>query len=337
MSECEDARTDDTILPPPHGVHRRPAASGRDGLCFAGGAGELAYADGAARPVAAGAASRATDRQWCAVPDPLHRHGTRAPAGRGGGGPGHPHRRRAKRRARICARQQQLRRAGGDRAAAEPVSGRRPAPTHGRGNLCGGRRAGAARAARAAFLLAAAGRRCARDTRYQIRRRPRAPRTRGGDPELPAGPTPREMIAERLQPLLDKLADAPIDRMFADMQASAAALKDLVNGPQLRGALDELRTASVELRDVVKRFGDHSDALMNNLGETMRSTNRLIDRTGQTLATIDRQVGDRSPLLADIRGLVQQLDGAARSIRLLAEYLERNPDALISGKSDNRR
>gem|GEM_PF-2486506 len=159
----------------------------------------------------------------------------------------------------------------------------------------------------------------------------------GAIPELPAGPTPREMIAERLQPLLDKLADAPIDRMFADMQASAAALKDLVNGPQLRGALDELRTASVELRDVVKRFGDHSDALMNNLGETMRSTNRLIDRTGQTLATIDRQVGDRSPLLADIRGLVQQLDGAARSIRLLAEYLERNPDALISGKSDNRR
>jgi hypothetical protein len=39
--------------------------------------------------------------------------------------------------------------------------------------------------------------------------------------------------------------------------------------------------------------------------------NRLIDRTGQTLAAIDRQVGDRSPLLADIRGLVQQLDGAA--------------------------
>jgi paraquat-inducible protein B len=48
-------------------------------------------------------------------------------------------------------------------------------------------------------------------------------------------------------------------------------------------------------------------------------------------------VGDRSPLLADIRGLVQQMDGAARSLRLMAEYLERNPNALITGKSDNRR
>jgi paraquat-inducible protein B len=111
-------------------------------------------------------------------------------------------------------------------------------------------------------------------------------------PELPAGRTPREMIAERPQPPIDKLANALIDQIFADMQASAAASKELVSGPELCGALDDLHIASVELRDIVKRFGDHSDALMNNLGEPMRSTNRLIDRTGQMLATIDRQVGD---------------------------------------------
>jgi paraquat-inducible protein B len=159
----------------------------------------------------------------------------------------------------------------------------------------------------------------------------------GAIPELPAGPTPREVIAERLQPLIDKLANAPLDQMFADMQASTAALKDLVSGPELRGALDELRTASAELRGVAERLGNRSDVLINNLGETVRSTNRLIDRTGETLTTIDHQVGDRSPLLADIRGLVQEMDGAARSMRLLAEYLERNPNALITGKSDNRR
>jgi paraquat-inducible protein B len=132
----------------------------------------------------------------------------------------------------------------------------------------------------------------------------------GSIPELPAGPTPRELIAERLQPLIDKLANAPIDQLFADIQASAAALKDLVSGPELHGALDELRTASSELRGVVQRFGNHSDALMNNLGETMRSTNRLIDRTGQTLASIDHQVGDRV-----IGRLIAQVPRAAGTIR----------------------
>src|SRR6516165_8339449 len=152
----------------------------------------------------------------------------------------------------------------------------------------------------------------------------------GKVPELPAGTTQQERIAQKLQPLIAKLADAPIDQVFAELQESMAALNQLVTGPELRGA-------SADLRNVVDRLGARSDTLIANLNETVRSTNRLIDHTGQTLATIDRQVGDRSPLLADIRGLVQQMDGAARSLRLMAEYLERNPNALITGKSDHRR
>jgi paraquat-inducible protein B len=158
----------------------------------------------------------------------------------------------------------------------------------------------------------------------------------GSIPILPAGPTRADLLQEKLQPLLDKIANAPIDQVFADIQASMAALKDLATGPELRGALDELRGASADLRGVVGRLGAKSDALIDRLGTTMQATNRLIDRTTDTLATVNHQVGDRSPLLADIRGLVEELSGTARSMRLLAEYLERNPDALIRGKSEIR-
>jgi paraquat-inducible protein B len=159
----------------------------------------------------------------------------------------------------------------------------------------------------------------------------------GKVPELPGGTTQQERIAQQLQPLIAKLANAPIDQVFAELQDSMASLKQLVTGPELHGALEELRGVSADLRTVLDHLGTRSDALITNLNETVRSTNRLIDHTGQTLATIERQVGDRSPLLADIRALVQQVDGAARSLRLMAEYLERNPNALITGKSDNRR
>jgi paraquat-inducible protein B len=103
----------------------------------------------------------------------------------------------------------------------------------------------------------------------------------GAVPELPAGPTRREMITEQLQPLIDKIANAPLDQIFADAQASMAALKDLASGPELRGALTELRAASAELRGVVERLGTKSDALMDNLSVTMRSTNRLMGRFPQ--------------------------------------------------------
>jgi paraquat-inducible protein B len=131
----------------------------------------------------------------------------------------------------------------------------------------------------------------------------------GKVPELPAGPTQRDRIAQQLQPLIDKLATVPIDQVFSELQDSMAALKQLATGPELRGALEELRGASTDLRIVVNRLGTSSDALIINLNETVRSTNRLIDRTGQTLATIERQAGDRSPLLAGIRDLVSTADG----------------------------
>jgi paraquat-inducible protein B len=158
----------------------------------------------------------------------------------------------------------------------------------------------------------------------------------GPIPEIPAGPTRADMIAEKLQPLLDKLAAAPIDQVFSDIEASMAALKDLATGPELRGTLEELRSAAADLRGVVDRLGVKSDAVMANLDTTMKSTNKLIDRTSETLATVNHQVGDRSPLLADVRGLVEELSGAARSMRLLAEYLERNPSALVTGKTEAR-
>ena len=87
----------------------------------------------------------------------------------------------------------------------------------------------------------------------------------GKVPELPAGPTQQERIAQKLQPLIAKLADAPIDQMFTQLQEAMAALNQLISGPELRGALEELRGASTDLRNVVDRLGARSDTLIASL------------------------------------------------------------------------
>jgi paraquat-inducible protein B len=56
----------------------------------------------------------------------------------------------------------------------------------------------------------------------------------------------------------------------------------------------------------------------------MTQVGRQIDLHGQLL----------KPLIE--RGL-REFSGAARSFRLLADYLERNPDSLVYGKGGNRR
>jgi paraquat-inducible protein B len=42
-------------------------------------------------------------------------------------------------------------------------------------------------------------------------------------------------------------------------------------------------------------------------------------------------------VLQDTNKALQEFTGMARSFRLLADYLERNPDSLVYGKGGNRR
>ncbi len=59
----------------------------------------------------------------------------------------------------------------------------------------------------------------------------------------------------------------------------------------------------------------------------------LFVQAQSTLASADGLVGADAPLRYDLNALLKELTGAARSIRVFADYLERHPDALIRGKT----
>ena len=48
--------------------------------------------------------------------------------------------------------------------------------------------------------------------------------------------------------------------------------------------------------------------------------------------TLERTAGSDSPLIFDLRRLLEELTGASRSIRSFADYLDRHPEALIRGR-----
>ncbi len=48
--------------------------------------------------------------------------------------------------------------------------------------------------------------------------------------------------------------------------------------------------------------------------------------------SVDSLIAEGAPTRAELESLITELADAARSIRLLAEYLERHPEAFIKGK-----
>jgi paraquat-inducible protein B len=57
-----------------------------------------------------------------------------------------------------------------------------------------------------------------------------------------------------------------------------------------------------------------------------------LDQAQKTLVSIEGTLGQDSPLQHEMRQAIMELGEAARSIRILVDYLERHPNALIYGK-----
>lgn len=155
-------------------------------------------------------------------------------------------------------------------------------------------------------------------------------------PLLPVGPSQAEKVKERLQALIDKISNLPLDPLLADAKQAIQSVKALVEGPELKQALVNLRDSTAEIESFVERMDGRMDSMVAQVNKTVASGSRMFDQAGETLASVQRSLGDRSPILTDLRKLLRELDGAARSLRLMADYLERHPDALLRGKKDTR-
>jgi paraquat-inducible protein B len=82
---------------------------------------------------------------------------------------------------------------------------------------------------------------------------------------------------------------------------------------------------------------------LNQIDETAVSYQGLTPRVEAalrqaqtTLAAAEALVGADSAISGELRRLLRELSAAARSIRAMADYLERHPEALLKGKGGTR-
>jgi len=80
-----------------------------------------------------------------------------------------------------------------------------------------------------------------------------------------------------------------------------------------------------------------SDKLVTRLdAEVAPQARATLEEARRTLNSAERTLARDAPLQQDLRGALHELSRAAQSLRLLAEYLERHPEALIRGKREEK-
>jgi paraquat-inducible protein B len=150
-------------------------------------------------------------------------------------------------------------------------------------------------------------------------------------------------VAERSLQRVDDQTGEVASRLKDTLEAATALLRDgqqLVRrvdtqvGPMANGiqkTLDGLRTTMQDSQQLLRHVDARVTPMADNLMETSTRLRATIARLQQVVD------GDVVRVLQDTNKTLQEFSGTARSFRLLADYLERNPDSLVYGKGGNRR
>jgi len=156
---------------------------------------------------------------------------------------------------------------------------------------------------------------------------PPARLTQSGDYRVvPTLPTPLEAVTTQVNQILAKVEAFPIDKIGEDLSATMAGARAVIDSAALKNSLTELELTLRELRSL-------SAKLDNDMAPELSSTLR---EAQQAMKNASALIAPDAPINVGAVRTMQEVGAAARSLRVLADYLERHPEALLQGKGRGR-
>jgi len=156
--------------------------------------------------------------------------------------------------------------------------------------------------------------------------------------EIPTIQTGLEEVRSVAAEVFRKLQDLHLDDMVKSATEALDGAKNLINSPAMKETIDKLpaTVANVNqtlasLRDVAARL-EAKGGPLDSIKVVSEQTGVALDQVRETLQTVGALVDPNAPLANQLTTSLQELSSAARAVRLLANYVERNPGALVRGK-----
>ena len=145
---------------------------------------------------------------------------------------------------------------------------------------------------------------------------------RGDLTVLPTVRTPLDAITNKISVLMGKFETLPIEEIGNDLRDAIKGAKGFLNSAGLANALTEMDGALKQFRVTASKMDEQT---LPKLGEA-------VDQVRATFKSAQGVIAPDTALYHDLKRALTELSAAARSIRDMADYLQRHPEALIKGK-----
>jgi len=164
---------------------------------------------------------------------------------------------------------------------------------------------------------------------------------RGDDfPEMPTLPSSTEKLARTIEHL-------PIDEIVTSLQTALEGVDRLINAPELMETIRELKPVLAQLgktldgtretlkdaQKLVRNLDARVGPVVTSAEKTLTTARATLEQAQDAIGSVNGLMSDGSPLQYELSVMLKELSSAARSVRVLGDYLDRNPDALLFGKA----
>jgi paraquat-inducible protein B len=132
---------------------------------------------------------------------------------------------------------------------------------------------------------------------------------------------------EQIKPIL-----AGIDRTLSETQGLVYDLR-----VQVKPLAADAKQITRGTRELVGTMNSQLNVLASSMEKTLIATQVALKKAEEVLSSLDGAVGEDSRLRYEFSNALKELTTAGRSVRVLADYLDRHPEALLHGKGEGGR
>jgi paraquat-inducible protein B len=152
-------------------------------------------------------------------------------------------------------------------------------------------------------------------------------------PEIPASLKYLRQTLKDFRNLVRHL-DEKIDPLFADIEQTVKDAQVLLQNidSQVDPLAGSIKSTSDDARKLVNNINKRVRPIQADLAKTTKSLRTALETAEHALQEADGMVSENSDFRYQIDIFLREITLMARSLRTFADYLDRNPDALLRGK-----
>ena len=153
-------------------------------------------------------------------------------------------------------------------------------------------------------------------------------------PVIPSVPNQFENVLNSINGILDRISKLPLDKLIDQADSTLKSFQTVAAAPEIKDSLRSLSGALTSAETFLDTANTNLSPAMAKISPFIVAAEQAVKRINGTIGSIDQGYGNNSGFKRDLTKLMAQVEDATRSVRVLSDYLEQHPEALIRGKKE---